>query len=85
MKPPVLVLAALALLGALLLCAQRWGYQAGRLDCGVQLAAPSLPVVPPRGIFTQAQALLARDKLQGPYARQLEALLEACRQGAAFW
>lgn len=41
--------------------------------------APSLPLVPPRGIFAQAQALLARDKLQGAYARQLEALLEACR------
>jgi hypothetical protein len=39
MKPPVLVLAALALLGALLLCAQRWGYQAGRMACGVQLAS----------------------------------------------
>ena len=38
MKPPVLVLAALALLGALLLCAQRWGYEAGRMACGVQLA-----------------------------------------------
>lgn len=58
MKPPVLVLAALALLGALLLCAQRWGYQAGRLDCGVQLAAPSLPAVPPRGMYPQVQALL---------------------------
>lgn len=42
-------------------------------------AAPSLPLVPPRGIFAQAQALLARDKLQGAYARQLEALLAACR------
>lgn len=42
-------------------------------------AAPSLPLVPPRGIFAQAQALLARDKLQGAYARQLEALLETCR------
>ena len=38
MKPPVLVLAALALLGALLLCAQRWGYEAGRMAFGVQLA-----------------------------------------------
>lgn len=38
MKPPMLVLAALALLGALVLCAQQWGYLAGRLDCGVQLA-----------------------------------------------
>ena len=42
-------------------------------------AAPSLPVVPPRGIFAQAQALLARDKLQAAYVRQLEALLQACR------
>lgn len=38
MKPPVLVLAALALLGALVLCAQRWGYEAGRIACGAQLA-----------------------------------------------
>jgi len=38
MKPPVLVLAALALLGVLVLCAQRWGYEAGRIACGVQLA-----------------------------------------------
>lgn len=42
-------------------------------------AAPSLPAVPPRGIYAQAQALLARDKLQSAYARQLEALLDACR------
>ena len=41
--------------------------------------APSLPAVPPRGIFAQAQALLARDKLQAAYVRQLEALLAACR------
>lgn len=34
----MLALAALALLGALVLCAQRWGYQAGRMDCGVRLA-----------------------------------------------
>lgn len=42
-------------------------------------AAPSLPLVPPRGIFAQAQALLARDKLQAAHVRQLEALLAACR------
>ena len=41
-------------------------------------AAPVLPVVPPRGIYAQSQALLARDKLQAAYARQLEALLDAC-------
>lgn len=41
-------------------------------------ASPVLPVVPPRGIYAQAQALLARDKLQAAYARQLEALLGAC-------
>lgn len=38
MKPATLAAAALVLLGALVLCAQRWGYQAGRIDCGVQLA-----------------------------------------------
>ena len=36
MKPATLAVAALALLGALVLCAQRWGYEAGRMDCGVQ-------------------------------------------------
>lgn len=41
--------------------------------------APTLPVVPASGIFAQAQALLARDKLHAAYARQLEALLDACR------
>ena len=40
--------------------------------------APSLPAVPASGIFAQAQALLARDKLHAAYARQLEALLDAC-------
>lgn len=50
------------------------------MPCVIALpAAPSLPAVPPRGIYAQAQALLARDKLQSAYARQLEALLHACR------
>lgn len=39
MKPPLPWLAALALLGALVLCAQRWGYETGRSACGAQLAA----------------------------------------------
>ena len=41
--------------------------------------APALPVVPASGIFAQAQALVARDKLHVAYARQLEALLDTCR------
>ncbi|MDN2709582.1 hypothetical protein O0880_09140 [Janthinobacterium sp. SUN118] len=40
--------------------------------------APALPPVPARGIFAQVQALLAREHLHAAYARQLEALLDAC-------
>lgn len=39
MKPATLIVAALALLGALVLCAQRWGYETGRMACGAQLAS----------------------------------------------
>lgn len=38
MKPPMMVLAGLLLLGAALFCAQRWGREAGRATCSVQLA-----------------------------------------------
>jgi len=38
MKPPMIVLAGLLLLGAALFCAQRWGREAGRATCSVQLA-----------------------------------------------
>lgn len=41
-------------------------------------AGPALPPVPARGIYEQVQALLAREKLHAAYARQLEALLDAC-------
>jgi hypothetical protein len=43
--------------------------------------APSLPVVPSSGIYPQAQALLAREKLRAAYQRELEALLDACAAG----
>ncbi|MBB5368715.1 MULTISPECIES: hypothetical protein [unclassified Janthinobacterium] len=43
--------------------------------------APSLPAVPPSGIYPQAQALLAREKLRAAYERELEALLDACVAG----
>ena len=41
-------------------------------------SAPVLPAVPQHGIFAQAQALLAREKLRAAYVRQLEALVEGC-------
>lgn len=44
----------------------------------VRAAGPALPPVPARGIYEQVQALLAREKLHAAYARQLEALLDAC-------
>ena len=44
-------------------------------------AAPSLPAVPSSGIYSQVQALLAREKLRAAYERELEALLDACAAG----
>lgn len=37
MKPPLLVLAMLLLLGAAVFCAQRWGHEAGRAACAAQV------------------------------------------------
>ncbi|MGX9781943.1 hypothetical protein [Janthinobacterium lividum] len=37
MKPPLLVLAMLLLLGAAVFCAQRWGHEAGRAACAEQV------------------------------------------------
>lgn len=78
MKPPVLVLAALALLGALVLCAQRWGYQAGRLDCGVQLAKSeaALDILRQDGARRATRAKQALDTAQ---AGQAGAQAEAAR------
>lgn len=78
MKPPVLVLAALALLGALVLCAQRWGYQAGRLDCGVQLAKSEaeLDVLRQDGV---RRATGAKQAIAAAQAGQAGAQAEAAR------
>lgn len=38
MKPSIMMLAGLLLLGAALFCAQRWGREAGFASCSVQLA-----------------------------------------------
>ncbi|MDC8758593.1 hypothetical protein [Janthinobacterium fluminis] len=40
--------------------------------------APLLPVVPQQGIFEQAKALLARERLRDAYEDELRALLGAC-------
>ena len=37
MKPPLMLLALLLLLGAAVFCAQRWGREAGRLACAAQV------------------------------------------------
>lgn len=78
MRPPLLVLAALALLGALVLCAQRWGYQAGRLDCGVQLAKSeaALDVLRQEGVRRSARA---KQALAVAQAGQAGAQAEAAR------
>ena len=39
MKPPSMVLALLLLLGVAVLCAQRWGHEAGRAACAGQVQA----------------------------------------------
>lgn len=77
MKPPAASLTAL--LGACLLNACAAPLPPPAMPCiAVRPVAPVLPRVPQQGIYAQAQALLARDKLQQAYARQLEALLDAC-------
>jgi len=72
MKPATLAVAALALLGALVLCAQRWGYEAGRMSCSVQLAGTQA------ALERQSQALAALRK-EGAQraARSAQALLAA--------
>ena len=72
MKPATLAVAALALLGALVLCAQRWGYEAGRMDCGVQLAGTRAALERQ----TQALAALRKEGVQRA-ARSTRALLAA--------
>ena len=42
-------------------------------------ARPNLPAVPQQGIFSQAQALIVRDRLRQDYEGELEAIVEACR------
>lgn len=37
MKPPLMALSMLLLLGAAVFCAQRWGREAGRVACAVQV------------------------------------------------
>lgn len=64
---------------ACLLCACAAPAQLPAMPCvAMRPAAPVLPSVPPHGIYAQAQTLLARDKLQAAYVRQLESLLDAC-------
>jgi hypothetical protein len=41
-------------------------------------AAPILPAVPKAGIFDQAKALVARDKIRASYEGELNAVIDAC-------
>lgn len=77
MKPPVLALAALALLGALVWCAQRWGYEAGRLACGVQLARAGA------ALEHQGQSLAALRKEGARRAARSNQALAAAQAGQA--
>lgn len=74
----MLVLAALALVGALVLCAQRWGYQAGRMDCGVQLAKSEAALDSVRQDVAR-RAARARQALATAQAGQAGAQAEAAR------
>lgn len=72
MKPATLAVAALALLGALVLCVQRWGYETGRLACSAQLASAQA------GLECQTRALAAlRQEGVQRAARSAQALLAA--------
>ena len=79
MKPPLMVLSMLLLLGAAVFCAQRWGREAGRVACTAQL-------VDLRGeLRRQSQALaVMREEGAGRAARlrQAQATAQAGQEQA---